>query len=46
MDDIEEKLETAYSEWRDLWDLDEMTLRDIYEAGFRHGVEAAIERSE
>lgn len=41
MDNIEEKIEEAYDGWREIWDLDDMTPREIYDAGFRHGVEAA-----
>jgi hypothetical protein len=37
MDDIESAMEQAFNEWLSTWDLSNMTLKDIYEAGFRHG---------
>lgn len=40
MKDIEAAIEDAYQSWRGTWDLDEMTIREIYEAGFRHGVDS------
>ena len=39
MKNINEKIEEAYDGWRETWDLDDMYPREIYEAGFRHGVD-------
>jgi hypothetical protein len=41
MGNLDGVLEECYISWRDIWDLDDMTPRDIYEAGFRHGVDEA-----
>ena len=41
--DMNELIEQNYQSWREVWDLDQMTLRDVYEAGFRHGYDAAQE---
>lgn len=40
---IEEKMEEAFEGWKAIQDLERMTIRDVYECAFRHGVEAAKE---
>jgi hypothetical protein len=42
--DMNVEIESAYEGWRQVWDLDQMTLRDIYEAAFRHGFDCATEK--
>jgi len=42
--DIKVEIESAYECWRQVWDLDQMTLRDIYEAAFCHGFYCATEK--
>jgi hypothetical protein len=42
--DMVVEIESFYEGWRQIWDLDQMTLRDIYEAGFRHGFDCATEK--
>ena len=39
METLDEKIEEAYESWRSTWELDGMTIRDIYEAGYRHAIE-------
>ncbi len=41
-DELETEMAECYQAWRDTWDLDDMTPREIYEAGFRHGAEKAV----
>jgi len=43
MEKIGQKIEENFESWKSTWDLECMSIRDIYEAGFRHGVEAAEE---
>ena len=42
-DQINEAMEEAYEGWKAVQDLETMSIRDIYECAFRHGVEAAEE---
>lgn len=37
---LDKKLDEAWKGWTGMWDLGEMTIRDIDNAAFRHGVEA------
>jgi hypothetical protein len=41
MDDLQSAIDQAFDEWTATWDLADMSLRDVYEAGFRHGHELA-----
>lgn len=43
-EDMNSDIDRNYSSWRELWDLDDMTPREIYEAGFRHGYDASEAR--
>lgn len=40
---IEEKMEEAFEGWKAVQDLERMSIRDVYECAFRHGVEVAEE---
>lgn len=39
MEDLEDKIDKSYLAWRELLGLDRMTPREIYDVGYRHGVE-------
>lgn len=41
MDEIEAAMEQALNEWLATWNLADMTIKEVYEAGFRHGHERA-----
>lgn len=41
-----QKMEEAYKNWREVHDLDELSLKEIYEIGYRHGVEDTQEGPE
>lgn len=43
---IQEKMEESFDGWKAVQDLASMSIRDVYECAFRHGVEAAEEASE
>jgi hypothetical protein len=46
MEDLWQKIEENFESWKSTWDLECLSIRDIYEAGFRHGVETAEEVAE
>lgn len=39
--EFQDAMDEAYEGWKDIQHLDEMSIRDVYECAFRHGVEAA-----
>lgn len=43
MKDIDAAIYQAFDEWVSTQGLEDMTNREIYEAGFRHGLDAANE---
>lgn len=40
---IIEKFEESFEDWKTVQDLSDMSIRDVYECAFRHGVNAAEE---
>lgn len=38
---LREKMEAAYEGWKAVQNLEYMSIRDVYECAFRHGVEEA-----
>lgn len=46
MSDIDEAIDQAFNEWVSTQGLENMTNRDIYDAGFRHGHEIAKENED
>lgn len=43
---IGEKMDEIYDSWKDVQDIERMSIRDIYECGFMHGFELGKEEEE
>lgn len=43
---LNEKMEESYDGWKAVHDLEYMSIRDVYECAFRHGVAASQESAQ